>query len=303
MGSATTIRWTDASWNPVTGCSKVSSGCLNCYAERLSLQKGWSAEKWTKANAEENVTLHPDRLAQPLRWRDPKRIFLCSMGDLFHELVPDEFIDKVFAVMALAPRHTFQVLTKRPARMADYLLARRWAPDPRGPFYVGSPLAEAIEELSVSRGISRPLLSPSPLPNVWLGTSVENQDAAEARLPHLLRCPAVVLFASLEPLVAPVDLTTVETTDGYWLDALSGILREPPSPPLGGRAEEGRLRWVIVGGESGPGHRPMSHDWARAIRDQAVAAGVPFFFKQSAAPKHNTGTLLDGEEWRQFPAA
>lgn len=302
MGSTTTIRWTDASWNPVTGCSKVSTGCKNCYAERLSLQKGWSRDEWHPANASENVTLHPDRLDQPLRWQKPKKIFLCSMGDLFHELVPDDFIDRVFAVMALSRWHTFQVLTKRPARMADYLLSRRWASDPRGPFYLDGPLERAVEELSVSRGIARPLLSPSPLENVWLGTSVENQAAADARLIHLLRCPAVVLFASLEPLVAPVDLQTVETPDGYWLDALSGILREPPSPPLGGLGEEARLKWVIVGGESGPDHRPMPHEWARTIRDQCVIVGVPFFFKQSAAAKHNTGTLLDGEEWKQFPA-
>lgn len=297
----TKISWCDETWNPVTGCSKVSSGCAHCYAERLSLEKGWSTVPWTTGNAQENVVLHPDRLEQPLSWRDPKRIFLCSMGDLFHDLVPDNFIDKVFAVMALARHHTFQVLTKRPKRMASYLQARRWASDPRGPYYIDGPLEEAIEQLSVARGIPRPLLSPSPLPNVWLGTSVENQAAAVARLPALLRCTAVLLFVSLEPLIAPVDLETVETEEGYWLDALTGILREPPSPPLGGSPEERRLGWVIVGGESGPGYRPMNHDWARALRDQARAAGVPLFFKQSAGYRHNTGTLLDGEEWKQFP--
>ena len=157
---ATEILWCDETWNPVTGCTKVSSGCANCYAERLSLQKGWSRVQWTKGNAHENVTLHPERLEQPLRWRRPKRIFLCSMGDLFHELVPDDFIDEVFAVMALARHHTFQVLTKRPERMADYLNARRWAPDPRGPYYIDGPLEKATEDLSVTRGIPRPLLSP-----------------------------------------------------------------------------------------------------------------------------------------------
>lgn len=300
---ATKILWCDDTWNPVTGCSKVSTGCKNCYAERLSLQKGWSEKEWHPANAEENVTLHPDRLDQPLRWRKPKKIFLCSMGDLFHELVPDDFIDRVFAVMALSRRHTFQVLTKRPARMADYLLSRRWAPDARGPYYIGGPLADAIEELSVSRGIPRPLLSPSPLDNVWLGTSVENQAAAEARLFDLLRCPAAVLFASLEPLVAPVDLTAVRAPAGRLLDALAGSLLDPPPPPTAVKPSLGRLDWVIVGGESGPDHRPMPHAWARTIRDQCVTAGVPFFFKQSAAHKHNTGTLLDGEDWKQFPAA
>ena len=225
------------------------------------------------------------------------------MGDLFHELVTDDFIDKVFAVMALSGRHTFQVLTKRPARMADYLISRRWAPDARGPYYIGGPLADAIEELSVSRGIPRPLLSPSPLDNVWLGASAENQAAAEARLPELLRCPAAVLFASLEPLVAPVDLAAVRAPAGRLLDALAGSLLDPPSPPTTAKPPLGRLGWVIVGGESGSGHRPMPHEWARAIRDQCVAAGVPFFFKQSAARTHNTGTVLDGEEWKQFPAA
>ncbi|MGF1473147.1 MAG: DUF5131 family protein [Rubrobacteraceae bacterium] len=267
MGTQTTIAWTDASWNPITGCTKVSSGCANCYAERLSLQKGWSAVPWTKRNARENVTLHPERLDQPLRWRNPRKIFLCSMGDLFHELVPDHFIAKVFDVMARCPEHTFQLLTKRPARMADFV--SRYNPED---------------------------LAPYPLPNLWLGTSVENQPAAEARLPALLRCTAALLFVSLEPLIAPVDLETVETEDGYWLDTLSGILREPPSPPLGGDTGENRLGWVIVGGESGPGYRPMSHEWVRVLRDQCITAEVPFFFKQSAGYRHNTGTLLDGEE-------
>lgn len=289
MGSTTTIRWTDASWNPITGCSKVSSGCLNCYAERLSLQHGWSQKKWTKANAEENVTLHPDRLDQPLKWQKPRKIFLCSMGDLFHELVPFEFVDMVFAVMALAQRHTFQVLTKRPERMAEYTT------DPRR--------RELVHGVGLAFDEGWPDLPAWPLPNVWLGTSVENQDAAEARLPALLGCLAAVLFASLEPLVAPVDLTNVRTPAGYRLDALTGTLSKPHSPPPGGPGDEPRLGWVIVGGESGPNHRPMPHDWARTIRDQADRAGVPFFFKQSAAPKHNTGTLLDGEEWKQFPAA
>ena len=155
MGTQTSIAWTDSSWNPITGCSKVSSGCANCYAERLSLEKGWSDVPWTKRNARENVTLHPERLDHPLRWREPRKIFLCSMGDLFHELVPDDFIAKVFDVIARCPGHTFQLLTKRPARMAEFV--SRYDPED---------------------------LAPSPLPNLWLGTSVENQAAAEARLPE-----------------------------------------------------------------------------------------------------------------------
>jgi len=250
MGQISKIEWTDATWNPVTGCSKVSPGCAHCYAETLSLRRGWSTQSWLPANAVANVILHEDRLVLPLRWKDHKRVFVNSMSDLFHELVPDEFIGRVFAIMAQAERHIFQVLTKRPERMQTWVTAHY----------------------------------PDPLPNVWLGTSVENQRWATTRIPLLLSTPAVVRFLSCEPLLGPLDLNP-------WL------LDNPRSP-------DNRLHWVITGGESGVGFRPCDQDWVRVLRDQCVLAGVAFFHKQwgGRTPKSN-GRLLDERTWSDFPNA
>lgn len=253
MSDKSAIEWTDATWNPVTGCSKVSPGCANCYAETLSLRFGHSRLPWTPENAAENVVLHPERLGLPLRWREPRRIFVNSMSDLFHELVPYQYIRRVFAVMSMAPKHTFQVLTKRPERMRD------WANDGGGGYYEPSwdqGEAVAAERLSVDfvHGIvveGEPM--PWPLPNVWLGTSIEN-DRWVSRADALRETPAAVRFLSLEPLLGPL-----------------------PSLDLTG------IDWVIVGGESGAGARPMHSDWVRDIRDRCVAVGVPFFFKQWGA--------------------
>ena len=317
MGT-TTIEWTDRTWNPVTGCSKVSEGCRNCYAEAISLRFKRSVGPWNAINAAENVVLHPDRLHQPFEWREPSRVFVNSMSDLFHEQVPNNYIDQVFGVMAQARPHTFQILTKRPERMRAYLT---------------SPDRNAKVALAAI-GIPYPQWQ-WPLPNVWLGVSVEDQRAADERIPHLLETPAAVRFLSCEPLIGPVDLER-------WLVYYDSLYGEP----WGSR---GDLHWVIVGGESGPKARPMHPDWARSLRDQCVAAGVPFFFKQhgewspdrpeGAAPgtwdggrmrtfkpdgtlysqrghdwndpgmvsmyrvgKKAAGRLLDGREWSQFPA-
>jgi protein gp37 len=237
------IEWTDATWNPVTGCSKVSPGCANCYAETLSLRFGHSKLPWTPANAAENVVLHPERLRLPLTWRDGRMVFVNSMSDLFHELVPASYIDQVFAVMSLADRHTFQVLTKRPERMRDYCRA-------------------GADHFAFA-----------PFSNVWLGTSIEN-DRWVGRADALRDTPAAVRFLSCEPLLGPL-----------------------PSLDLTG------IDWVIVGGESGNGHRPMDPDWVRDIRDRCVAAGVAFFFKQwgGRTPKAG-GRELDGRTWDQMPS-
>jgi protein gp37 len=248
VSAASAIHWTDATWNPVTGCSRVSPGCEHCYAEALSLRYGWSRLPWTAPHAAENVVLHPERLGLPLRWRQPRRVFVNSMSDLFHERVPEAFIEEVFRVMAAAGWHTFQVLTKRPARMHAVVASDTFASAVGG-----------------AHGW--------PLPNVWLGTSVEDQRRADERVPLLARTPAAVRFLSCEPLLGPLDLAP-------WLD---------------------RLGWVIVGGESGPRHRPMDPDWARALRDQCAAAGVPFFFKQGAGPRPGMHRELDGRLWEQFP--
>ena len=222
----------------------------NCYAESLTKRyagrPGWPAEflPWTPENAGENVVLHPERLDGPLRWKKPRRIFVNSMSD---EAVPDEFIVEVFAVMARAPRHVFQVLTKRPERMLAFCS--------REAHWWGNKAEIAARE---DYG--------KPLPNVWLGTSVENQRWADIRIPLLLQTPARVRFISAEPLLGPVDLRS------YTWTKEQGAMRP-------------RLDWVICGGESGPGRREMDLDWARSLRDQCRAAGVPFFFKQKSGPK------------------
>lgn len=231
--SKTKIEWTDEVWNPVTGCSKVSQGCKHCYAERV-FPRPYPGRAFT------DVQMHPERIAAPLHWRKPRRVFVNSMSDLFHDDVPDEFIDQVFAVMALASQHTFQVLTKRPERARDYL---------------------ARHEM--------------PLPNVWLGVSVEDQETADYRIPLLLRTPAAVRWISAEPLLGPVDLGNLPSVSGIGrhLDALSSACKEESDLPT-------TLDWVIAGGESGPNARPMHPDWVRSLRDECADVGVPFFFKQ-----------------------
>ncbi|HZO30024.1 MAG TPA: phage Gp37/Gp68 family protein [Chloroflexota bacterium] len=267
MSDNSAIEWTNATWNPVTGCSKVSEGCRNCYAEALSLRFGRSKKPWAAQFAAENVVPHPERLMQPLRWRDSRMIFVNSMSDLFHERVTDDFIGQIFDVMARASHHTFQVLTKRPKRMLDW--------QHRHP--------------------------QTPLPNVWLGVSVENQDAADERIPLLMQVQAAVRFLSCEPLLGPVDLTDVRPSEIEHYDILRGRLYG-----VGRLAEPQttypRVDWVIVGGESGPRHRPMDLNWARDLRDQCLEADVPFFFKQvgGRTPKAG-GRELDEQIWDQFP--
>jgi protein gp37 len=265
MADNTSIEWTDATWNPVAGCTKVSKGCDNCYAERLT-------ERFHGKGSFGTVTLHPDRLNLPLRWRKPRMVFVNSMSDLFHDHVPDAFIAQAFAVMAIASRHTFQVLTKRPGRMVSLLgrqeferavllaIDRLLADEPR----FGSD--------SLTGSFYR---AAYPLRNVWLGTSVENQRWADIRIPKLLETPSVVRFLSCEPLLGPVDLDAANRVD-----------------------------WVIVGGESGPLARPMDAAWARSLRDQCSEAGVPFFFKQWGGPTAKSGGReLDGRTWDELPQA
>lgn len=262
MSDKTKIEWTDATWNPVTGCTHVSEGCDHCYAESIATRFAG-----TPAYPDGfEVTLRPDKLDQPLRWKRPRRIFVNSMSDLFHSEVPDEYIAEVFAVMALAPQHTFQVLTKRPGRMRSLLAS--------GLFQ------RQVEELASSRA-GRIVNAPWPLPNVWIGTSVESQQWADVRIPLLLDTPAVVRFLSCEPLLGLVDLTPCNCRG----DATTGCARHNPGSltdtQLNARAlHHPAVDWVIVGGESGPHARPMQPDWVRSIRDQCAAASVPFLFKQ-----------------------
>jgi protein gp37 len=282
MGDKSAIQWTDATWNPVTGCSKVSPGCAHCYAETLTARyagsKGWIEEHrpWTPENAEHNVRLHPERLDQPLRWRRPRMVFVNSMSDLFHELVPDEFIAQVFDTMRLAREHTFQILTKRPERMRE--------------------VCERLEDpLWVD------IAEKMPLPNVWLGTSIENRRYV-SRADELRATPAAVRFVSAEPLLGPL---VKPFNNADLMARLQASL--DPGPYL----DLTDIDWLIVGGESGPGHRPMEVEWVRSLRDVCGAQAGPdlydhphtaFFFKQwgGVTPKSG-GRLLDGRTWDEIP--
>lgn len=279
MGETSAIQWTDSTWNPVTGCSKVSPGCAHCYAEALSLRYGWGKTEWTPANAAENVILHPDRLELPLRWRTPRRIFVNSMSDLFHELVPTKFIIDVFAVMAAAREHTFQVLTKRPERMAQVLSDAGFV----------DLVSTTMAQRAAQRGWCLDEVDEWPLPNVWLGTSVENQHWADVRIPWLLDTPAAVRFLSIEPLLGPIDLTvagwnlcpgcggTGERSGYYFAEDGMGPCRDCEAR---GTLNTPGIDWVIVGGESGPDARPMHPTWVQDLREQCRDADVAFFFKQ-----------------------
>jgi protein gp37 len=292
MADKSKIEWTDATWNPVRGCSRVSEGCRNCYAEHQALRitrfdrakgvpEGHGAydglvtltsqgPKWTG-----QIRELMDKLDEPIRWKKPRRIFVNSMSDLFHDGVSDVFIADVFAAMACAPQHTFQVLTKRPQRMQQLLTSDLFA--------------ELFEQSLALVCDDEPTL---PQRHIQLGVSVEDQAAADARIPLLLQTPAAVRFLSVEPLLGPVDLPGLVY---YGTESSGGI------QPL---REKGysQIDWVIVGGESGHGARLMKAEWAQSLRDQCQAAGVPFFFKQwGGADKKAAGRLLDGVEHNGFP--
>jgi len=269
---STKIEWTDETWNPVVGCQKVSEGCRNCYAEKMATRlacmgqvkyqpvihyptdhkRGWNGF----------TEFDEAALLAPQRWKNPRRVFVVSMGDLFYEGVPFEFIGKVWAIMDQCPQHTFQVLTKRPER-----------------------LAQTVRRLAPLFGCT----GAWPLPNVWLGVTAENQEQADKRIPALLQTPAAKRFVSIEPMLGPVDLHNL----GWG----------PHGGAVAWQNKEGRkLDWVIIGGESGPGARPMQADWARSVRDQCQAAGIPFLFKQwGGVNKKKAGRLLDGRTWDEFP--
>jgi protein gp37 len=394
--SQTKIEWATKVWNPVTGCTKVSPGCQNCYAERMAKRLagrcGYLKEEPFK------VTVHPERLEEPLNWKKPQRIFVCSMGDLFHDDVPDEFIGEVFNTMVNAQwilGHRFLVLTKRPERMKRVIEE------------IGDIITEQRKPKKMPDGTTRHTMTFSfPLQNIWLGVTAENQEKADERIPILLQIPAAKRFVSVEPMLGPVDLrpwirryyhggkprmkegayllppsktgkstllqyakqidpNCVQRADRVYLttDYMSARMfamgypngeayRAIPDLPLEDDpdcTEKGLsfqtpqaritsmsapvLDWVIAGGESGPGARPMHPDWARSLRDQCQASGTPFFFKQwgewlpndqeyncdpggndfeqrhqmvgdvamCRVGKKKAGRLLDGRTWDEFP--
>ena len=234
MSTHSTIEWTEVTWNPVTGCTKISDGCKLCYAERMSKRlRAMGLDKYRQGFS---VVVHESVLGEPLKWRRPRLVFVNSMSDLFHKTVPSVFIEAVFEVMNRATQHTFQVLTKRPGRVAALDERLRWTP------------------------------------NIWLGASIESQKWL-GRLDRLRETSAHTKFLSLEPLLGPLPAIPLQEID-----------------------------WVIVGGESGPGARPMEADWVRDIRDNCLESKVPFFFKQSGGVfKKTTGRMLDNRIWDETP--
>lgn len=310
---ASGIEWTQRTWNPVVGCTPVSPGCLNCYAATMARRleaMGRPEYVGLTVRKDENsleagggrgrdvfngtVRCLDDRLTEPLRWRKPSMVFVNSMSDLFHEAVSFEYIDRVFAVMALCPQHTFQVLTKRPERMAEYLLASGGRLNGRtyerethvGLTAMGMVFDARVAdpESTIGKGIllhrdGEPVKW--PLPNVWLGASAERQKELDERVPHLLRCPAAVRFLSCEPLLEALDLNRVggrREVRAYG-DKIAAI----PTMPHGGPEPIDHsefVQWVIVGGESGPNARPCDVGWIRSIVGQCKAAGVACFVKQ-----------------------
>jgi protein gp37 len=269
MSEKTGIGWTQSTWSPITGCSRVSEGCTRCYAESLTATKlknhpryaGLAVLKNGEARWTGEIRCHEDQLDVPLHWRKPRMVFVNSMSDTFHEKVPDLFIRTLFKVMGEAKQHTFQILTKRPERMAAVTTEFQREGD--------------FATLDGEDGLY-------PFPNVWLGTSCEDQATADERIPHLLRCPAAVRFLSLEPLLGPIKIGDGDGCEEWW--------------------QSNGIGWVIAGGESGPGHRQMKLEWLESIVEQCKAAGVPVFVKQDAGPRPGMQGRIPDRLWiKEFP--
>jgi protein gp37 len=278
---STAIEWTDETWNPVVGCTQISKGCGHCYAKQIHDNRHKAALAGKAVHPQylkpfEHVQLMPERLTRPLHWRKPRRTFVNSVSDLFHEDVPDEFLDKVFAIMQASPRHTFQVLTKRPARMQDYVAGAELRVEA-----MGEALAEEMDWCHANEDAAW------PLPNVWLGVSVENQEAADDRISLLQQTPAAIRFLSCEPLLGPVDLTEVafgtEWSNGEERPARVSCLEASAPVVADGHLELAGIDWVIVGGESGAKARPCDVEWITLIVADCDLNGVPCFVKQLGA--------------------
>lgn len=302
MSQNSTIEWTEATWNPTTGCDRISPGCDHCYAMTLAKRlKGMGQPRYQKDGDPRTsgpgfgLTLHEDKLDEPLSWRKPKLVFVNSMSDLFHKDVPMEFVARVFGVMAATPQHTYQVLTKRPKRMSRML--------------------QHPEFENIMRRASGELGHELPLPNVWLGTSIESRDYVW-RADYLRQTPAAVRFVSAEPLLGPLlpDADYMIDADGDTYPVGDADVRawrpwedESDAKPL----DLTGIDWLIVGGESGPGHRPIEEHWVRDLKEACIEScwvhdgrdgHTAFFFKQwgGARPKSN-GRELDGRTWDEMP--
>jgi protein gp37 len=269
--SNTKIEWTDKSWNPITGCSPVSEGCRNCYAKRMAnrLRGRYGYPK----DEPFRVTFHPDRLDEPLRWKKPSRIFVVSMGDLFHKDVDHFKIAKIWNIAHQCQKHIFLFLTKRPDRLKSWTLVK-----------------SEVAHIPPIYGEIWPN-------NCWLGVSVENQKTADERIPILLQIPAAKRFVSVEPMLGQVDIKS------YFPGTVWYGFRESPS---GVKIIQG-LDWVCCGGETGPGARPMHPDWVRSLLNQCQVAGVPFFFKKwgdwflKTQQANFIDRQIDGKKWEEFP--
>lgn len=314
----TTIEWTHRAgtkgetWNPSTGCDQISPGCGlplpgaegkphgTCYALTMAKRlKGMGSQKYQNDGDPRTsgpgfgFTMHPDALMQPVRWRAPRTVFVNSMSDLFHAHATREFLANVFAVMSLTPQHTYQILTKRPLRM------RRILSDPAFSKTVTRALLTVPAFSLLGRWPVPEGGIPWPLPNVWLGTSVEDQERAEERIPHLQDTPAAVRFLSCEPLLGPLALRELYPRPGR--EGFRALL-------YNGSVLGGNIHWVIIGGESGPGARPMQSEWAQRIVDDCRAAGVPAFVKQlgtvlGGKAHHDIATFPAGLQYREYPQA
>lgn len=307
----TKIEWTDATWNPITGCTRVSEGCRHCYAERMAARLASQTSpsmvaryggdsplatftdngpRWSGA-----VRFHPDVLIKPLGWRKPRRIFVCSMSDLFHEETTSHQIAAVFGAMVVCPQHTFQVLTKRPERAAEWLC-------PENEALVIQSLRDLVGKDVAFSGQGRTNWlrfrgdSLFPLPNVWFGTSAEDQATADERIPWLLQCQAAVRFVSYEPALGPVTFRWAKWHD---YETQAKERRASGADVLTNHLDGLRsIDWIIAGGESGPGWRPAEASWFRAARDQCAETGTAFFMKQMAGKK----TIPADLRIREFPA-
>lgn len=301
--STTNIEWTERTWNPIAGCTKVSPGCKHCYAETMANRlAAMGQEKYARVvtNGRWNgrISFDEHALTEPLRRKKPTRYFVNSMSDLFHEAVTDEMIDRIMAVIALCPQHTFQVLTKRPKRMRDYIRS----------IYTDGHWNEINE---CANAVSLPVDNdfvwnyPRDLPNLWLGVSVELQSEAEQRIPLLLETPAAVRFLSCEPLLGPLELRKWLFTQHVGQQcSRCGDAGDPDwgwSPCDHATCEFKPLHWVIVGGESGTGFRVMELAWAEDIRRQCAAAEVAFFFKQTCGNRPGLNPEALGARYQEFP--
>ena len=302
------IEWTQHTWNPVTGCTKISEGCQNCYAE--SMARRFGGENGFK------VTLHPSKLDVPLYRKKSTTYFVCSMADLFHDDVPFEFIDAIFTTMALTPQHTYQILTKRPERMREYF---KTFDGPKLEKIAQSMLVRNLEFGSYSNihwesKNKNPKLNNFLLGNVWLGVTAENQKEANHRIPILLDIPAALRFVSIEPMLEAIDLENIRDPQKFpsllRKDVLRGQDIHEDDDNLWTPIE--KLDWVICGGESGQKARPLNPLWVKSLQEQCLHANVPFFFKQWGeftckngemvrVGKKEAGHLIDGQECREMP--